>query len=93
MHSNLWYKLIKLGLRGNILNIVKNMYSNVKSRVRTGMDISDEFICSTGVRQGESLSPFQFSPYVNDLEEHLSIHGFDGIDIEFFKNVSFALCR
>ena len=29
---NLWMKLIKLGIRGNILNIIKSMYCAVKSR-------------------------------------------------------------
>ena len=32
--DNLWYKLVKLGLRGKILNILKSMYSSVKSRVK-----------------------------------------------------------
>ena len=31
--NNLWFKLVKLGLRGNILSIIKSMYQNVKSRV------------------------------------------------------------
>ena len=34
VRDNLWYKLIKLGLRGKIINIIKSMYSSVKSRVK-----------------------------------------------------------
>ena len=34
VRDNLWYKLISLGLRGNILNIIKSMYTSVKSRVK-----------------------------------------------------------
>ena len=30
----LWHKLIKLGVRGRALNIIKSMYENVKSRVK-----------------------------------------------------------
>jgi hypothetical protein len=30
------------------------------------------FCCNIGVRQGENLSPFLFSIYVNDLEEFLT---------------------
>ena len=30
----IWYKLIKLGVRGNILNVIKSMYQNVKSKVK-----------------------------------------------------------
>ena len=29
VRDNLWFKLVKLGLRGNILNIIKSMYQNV----------------------------------------------------------------
>ena len=32
--DNLWYKLIKVGLRGKILNIFKSMYTSVKSRIK-----------------------------------------------------------
>jgi len=34
VHENLWSKLIKLGIRGKLLNIIKSMYQSVKSRVR-----------------------------------------------------------
>ena len=33
VHENLWYKMIKYGLRGKILNIIISMYSKLKSRV------------------------------------------------------------
>ena len=31
----LWYKLIKLGVRGQILKVIKSMYENIKSRVKS----------------------------------------------------------
>ena len=31
--DNLWFKMIKLGLRGKVLNIIRSMYDGVKSRV------------------------------------------------------------
>ena len=34
VRENLWYKLIKYGLRGKILDIVKSMYTSVKSRIK-----------------------------------------------------------
>ena len=30
----LWYKLIKFGVRGNILNVVMSMFKHIKSRVK-----------------------------------------------------------
>ena len=34
VRDNLWFKLIKLVIRGNMLNIIKSMYDIAKSRVR-----------------------------------------------------------
>ena len=60
VRDNLWYKLICLGLRGNMLNIIKSMYTSVKSRVKFANKLGNEFECSLGVRQGECLSPLLF---------------------------------
>lgn len=85
VHDNLWFKLIKLGLRGKILNVIRSIYRNVKSRVKTNTGISDEFDCVLGVRQGECLSPFLFAMFINDLEDHLCTTGFQGIDVLLMK--------
>ena len=61
VQDNLWFKLVKLGLRGNILNIIKSMYQNVKSRVKMSNMVGNEFFCALGVRQGKCLSPLLFS--------------------------------
>ena len=73
VRDNLWFKLIKLGIRGNILNIIKSMYETVKSKVRFENQLSEEFSCMLGVRQGECLSPFLFSMFLNDLEEESNL--------------------
>ena len=85
VRDNLWYKLIKLGLRGNIINIIKSMYSSVKSRVKFNNNLGNEFYCNLGVRQGECLSPLLFSLFLNDIEEHFIISGAEGLDIHMFK--------
>ena len=61
------------------------MYENVRSRVKHNNTLSEDFSCFLGIRQGESLSPFLFSMYLNDIEEHFILNGFEGIDLDMFK--------
>lgn len=81
----LWYKLIQSGVRGKILTVIQAMYRNIKSRVKFNNTLSDEFSSYVGVRQGECLSPFLFSMYINDLESELIQKDVDGIDIGMLK--------
>ena len=81
----IWYKLIKIGVRGKLLNVLKSIYANVKSKVRLMNETSVDFECSLGVRQGECLSPFLFAMYLNDLEEEFHRMGADGIDVHMLK--------
>ena len=45
------------------------MYSKVQSKVRTTAGCSDTFNLTTGLMQGECLSPSLFSSFINDLDE------------------------
>ena len=81
----LWFKLIKIGVRGKILNVMRGIYSSVKSRVKYQNELSSEFECHLGVRQGECLSPFLFSMYINDMEDEFYLHGINGIEIDTIK--------
>ena len=47
------------------------MYKGIKSMLKINGMSSEFFNCNIGVRQGENLSPFLFSLYINDLEEFL----------------------
>ena len=69
--SALWHKLLKSGIRGNIYNLIVNMYNNIKSCVSHDGQLSDYFISVNGVRQGENLSPFLFALFINDIEKFL----------------------
>ena len=69
---------MKHGITGRILEVIKNMYQHAKSRVRLGENISQQFSCKQGVRQGENLSPILFAVYLNDFQDTLSQH-FNGL--------------
>jgi hypothetical protein len=77
--NGLWTKILNSGIDGKCFKFIKNMYNTIKSRIQIGDHVSDCFMCNVGLRQGENLSPFLFSLYINDLEEFLTrnqIHGF-----------------
>ena len=56
-----------------------NLYQNIKSCVQVNGEYSAFFQCNLGVRQGDNLSPFLFSLYLNDLEIVLVSNGFRGV--------------
>ena len=85
VRDNLWYKLIKLGLMGTIMNIIKSMYSCVKSRVQYENKLSEKFTCMLGIRQGECLSPFLFFNVFERLEEDFAVQGIEDIDAGMIK--------
>ena len=71
---------LKYNVNGKCLNIIKSMYNNIKSKIKTSEGTSQFFQCNTGVRQGENLSPMLFSLYLNDLESFLMQKNIEGIE-------------
>ena len=71
----LWYKVSKAGIKGKFMDIVRNIYENVKSCVFVNGMKSEFFVSLAGVRQGENLSPLLFSLFINDLEGYLMENG------------------
>ena len=80
--GGLWTKLRDYNVNGKCLNLIKNMYENIKSRVSTADGSSAFFPCCKGVRQGENLSPILFSLYLNDLDRYFMINNVGGITAE-----------
>ena len=80
--GGLWVKLLELNVNGKCFNIIRNMYSNIKSRISTVEGCSAFFPCNRGVRQGENLSPLLFSIFLNDLEHYLLRNNIEGITCE-----------
>jgi hypothetical protein len=85
VRDNLWLKLMKLGVRSKMLNIIRSMYNSVKSRVKYCNSLSKPFNCILGVRQCKCLSPFLFAMFLNDIEDMYIHNGMQGIDVNMFK--------
>ena len=66
--QKLWYKLFHIGIRGKCLDVIKSLYSNVKSCVKYDGVVSEHFCNDMGLMQGEVLSPLLFALYINDFE-------------------------
>jgi hypothetical protein len=65
--KGLFKALKSIGIEGNILNIIMNMYTNVKSKVLFQGVETDFFSVDEGVKQGCVLSPIIFCIYINEL--------------------------
>lgn len=66
--DGLWYKLLRYDISGKCFRLINNMYSDIKSCLTVNGSHTNFFSCKIGLRQGENLSPFLFSVYLNDLE-------------------------
>ena len=66
-HPFLYHKLINMGVTGNIYHSIKSLYKSPKSCVILNNELSDWFLVSSGVHQGDSLSPVLFASFINDL--------------------------
>jgi len=69
--NSLWLKLIKLGVRGKMLDIVRSMYASVKSKVKSSNNLNNSFECHLGVRQGGAYPPFYFQCLLMILKNRL----------------------
>ena len=76
--THLWSKLLSIGIKGRIFDVITNTYKDAQSCIRHNSELSSLFPCNNGVRQGENLSPLLFSIYLNDLDTFLS-HSCKGI--------------
>ena len=84
-HFKLWNKLARCGITGKLLNVIRSMYSKLKSCVRIDGFCSNFFKCNVGLMQGESLSPLLYSFYVNDIEMELINQGCQSYDLKMLN--------
>ena len=82
----LWQKLQQHGVRGKCFKLIFNLYKDIKSKVMTHEGSTEFFSCHIGVRQGENLSPFLFTIFLNDLEQFLGSQNVNGIKCDINSN-------
>ena len=80
-HSLLFMSLLQKDVRGKMLTILKSIYKDVKSCVRVGQNVTENFKCPMGVRQGCILSPFLFAIFIDELQNMAEKAGRMGIQI------------
>ena len=68
-----------------MLLIVQNMYSKMKTKVRSAGEYTNSFPHEKTLRQGECLSPSLFSMYLNDIVEHMEMVESMGVLLENTK--------
>ena len=67
----LFQKLRRAGVTGNMLAVIKDLYTNNRATVRIGNFESEYFWINSGVMQGSKLGPILFNIFINDLLQQL----------------------
>ena len=71
--------MLSYNIKGKCLNIIRNIYKNIKSCLQVNGNKSPFFTSNIGVRQGENLSPFLFNIYLNDLYDFFRSKNINGV--------------
>ena len=91
-HQHLFYSLLNGDLHGRVINLLRNLYSKLKSCVVIDGKLSEDFICNIGTRQGCMMSPILFIFYLNELIQHVDDNNCQGIYLnEHNPNVNLLL--
>ena len=68
----LLYKLQLYQINGKIYNAISGLYTNTSACVLLNQFVTPWFDTTSGVRQGDSLSPTLFALYINDLVDEIN---------------------
>ena len=72
-HTGLLYKLInQYSIGGKFYTMIKSMYKNAKTSVKLSDGVTNVFNLEKGIKQGDTLSPFLFNLFLNDVNNIFS---------------------
>ena len=81
-HDGLFHKLQQLGVNGNFLLTLKDIYRKTQCAVKIGDKLTQFFPCKQGVRQGDPLSPILFNIFINGIFEKLREANCDPVTLD-----------
>ena len=70
--ERMFRKIELVGIRGKLLNVLRDIYTKNRARVRIGNSFSAYFEINSGVMQGSKLGPILFIFYIDDLLRELN---------------------
>ena len=79
--STLWKILERNGVRGQMINILKSMYSSVRCRVRCSEGLSDPIDCLMGLKQGCKASSILFLYMIDEIAKEMKKCGKHGVQL------------
>lgn len=77
----LWSVLIRCGVQGRMLRMVRALYSTVQACVLSNSGQTDFFHCLQGLKQGCVASPILFSLLINELANEIISRGKHGVSL------------
>jgi hypothetical protein len=85
--EKLWEVMGKLGIPAKLTRVIKACTYNSKSKVSFGGDLSEEFPVTTGLRQGDALSPALFNIALESVMRVVMTQA-KGIELENNQNLA-----
>ncbi|XP_073971981.1 uncharacterized protein [Rhodnius prolixus] len=86
-HSLLWQKLTYLNFSPKLIRTLRDLYLKTSCSVLTSIGKSNEVHLTTGVLQGDSLSPILFSLFISDIEVYFRKRNLIGVSIDSINDV------
>jgi exonuclease III len=87
----LFYKIIKAGKFGKTIDLLRNMYTKIRARVKINGSFFDWIEDKCGTNQGGPLSPNMFRTMLSDLKNYFNTnHGIVISELEILTHILWA---
>jgi hypothetical protein len=63
----MWWTLQKYKVLTNYITLIKDMYDNIVTSVRTSDEDTNDFLINIGLHQGSALSPYLFTLVMDEV--------------------------